>query len=180
MLEMVPAALCCLYCKFCLLLLTITAPHSEQATNTLAASCAVVCLLQEVDIYTVKLEDLSFTSPFCLQVKRNDYIHALVTYFNIEFTRCHKRTGFSTSEYSDLTPPRPHSSESPLNHLTPTQLKHVLNIFQCLHMLQYRFYHRIQKSISQSQWTKSVMDSESQWDWYCTMAEVPIVFFVMF
>lgn len=53
---------------------------------------------QEVDIYTVKIEDLSFTSPFCLQVKRNDYIHALVTYFNIEFTRCHKRTGFSTSE----------------------------------------------------------------------------------
>lgn len=55
-----------------------------------------MCVFQEVDIYTVKIEDLSFTSPFCLQVKRNDYIHALVTYFNIEFTRCHKRTGFST------------------------------------------------------------------------------------
>lgn len=54
--------------------------------------------LQEVDIYTVKVEDLTFTSPFCLQVKRNDYIHALVAYFNIEFTRCHKRTGFSTSK----------------------------------------------------------------------------------
>lgn len=47
----------------------------------------------------MKLEDLTFTSPFCLQVKKNDYIHALVTYFNIEFTRCHKRTGFSTSQY---------------------------------------------------------------------------------
>uniref|UniRef100_A0A8C1PYT4 type I protein arginine methyltransferase n=1 Tax=Cyprinus carpio TaxID=7962 RepID=A0A8C1PYT4_CYPCA len=57
----------------------------------------------EVDIYTVKIEDLSFTSPFCLQVKRNDYIHALVTYFNIEFTRCHKRTGFSTSPESPYT-----------------------------------------------------------------------------
>lgn len=54
--------------------------------------------MQEVDIYTVKADDLTFTSPFCLQVKRNDYIHALVTYFNIEFTRCHKRTGFSTSQ----------------------------------------------------------------------------------
>lgn len=50
-----------------------------------------------MDIYTVKVEDLTFTSPFCLQVKRNDYVHALVAYFNIEFTRCHKRTGFSTS-----------------------------------------------------------------------------------
>uniref|UniRef100_A0AAY5F0D4 type I protein arginine methyltransferase n=1 Tax=Electrophorus electricus TaxID=8005 RepID=A0AAY5F0D4_ELEEL len=61
------------------------------------------CLIKEVDIYTVKIEDLSFTSPFCLQVKRNDYIHALVTYFNIEFTRCHKRTGFSTSPESPYT-----------------------------------------------------------------------------
>lgn len=51
---------------------------------------------QEVDIYTVKPEDLSFTSAFCLQIQRNDYVHALVTYFNIEFTKCHKKTGFST------------------------------------------------------------------------------------
>uniref|UniRef100_A0A8C7X789 Protein arginine methyltransferase 1 n=1 Tax=Oryzias sinensis TaxID=183150 RepID=A0A8C7X789_9TELE len=58
---------------------------------------------EEVDIYTVKAEDLTFTSPFCLQVKRNDYIHALVTYFNIEFTRCHKRIGFSTSPESPYT-----------------------------------------------------------------------------
>ncbi|TNM91364.1 hypothetical protein fugu_019744 [Takifugu bimaculatus] len=55
------------------------------------------CLLKEVDIYTVKPEDLSFTSAFCLQIQRNDYVHALVTYFNIEFTKCHKKTGFSTA-----------------------------------------------------------------------------------
>ncbi|XP_061826141.1 protein arginine N-methyltransferase 8 [Nerophis lumbriciformis] len=55
------------------------------------------CLVKEVDIYTVKTEDLSFTSAFCLQIQRNDYIHALVTYFNIEFTKCHKKTGFSTA-----------------------------------------------------------------------------------
>ncbi|KAF3854541.1 hypothetical protein F7725_022596 [Dissostichus mawsoni] len=40
----------------------------------------------------VKTEDLSFTSAFCLQIQRNDYIHALVTYFHIEFTKCHKKT----------------------------------------------------------------------------------------
>lgn len=55
------------------------------------------CLVKEVDIYTVKTEDLSFTSAFCLQIQRNDYVHALVTYFNIEFTKCHKKTGFSTA-----------------------------------------------------------------------------------
>ncbi|XP_032974372.1 protein arginine N-methyltransferase 8 isoform X3 [Rhinolophus ferrumequinum] len=54
------------------------------------------CLIKEVDIYTVKTEELSFTSAFCLQIQRNDYIHALVTYFNIEFTKCHKKMGFST------------------------------------------------------------------------------------
>ncbi|XP_015284829.1 PREDICTED: protein arginine N-methyltransferase 8-like, partial [Gekko japonicus] len=54
------------------------------------------CLIKEVDVYTVKPEDLAFTSAFCLQIQRNDYVHALVTYFNIEFTKCHKKTGFST------------------------------------------------------------------------------------
>ncbi|KAF3689075.1 Protein arginine N-methyltransferase 8-B [Channa argus] len=61
------------------------------------------CLVKEVDIYTVKTEDLSFTSAFCLQIQRNDYIHALVTYFNIEFTKCHKKTGFSTAPDAPYT-----------------------------------------------------------------------------
>uniref|UniRef100_A0AAQ4PCW0 type I protein arginine methyltransferase n=1 Tax=Gasterosteus aculeatus aculeatus TaxID=481459 RepID=A0AAQ4PCW0_GASAC len=61
------------------------------------------CLIKEVDIYTVKTEDLSFTSAFCLQIQRNDYVHALVTYFNIEFTKCHKKTGFSTAPDAQYT-----------------------------------------------------------------------------
>ncbi|KAK1887586.1 Protein arginine N-methyltransferase 8-B [Dissostichus eleginoides] len=61
------------------------------------------CLVKEVDIYTVKTEDLSFTSAFCLQIQRNDYIHALVTYFHIEFTKCHKKTGFSTAPDAQYT-----------------------------------------------------------------------------
>uniref|UniRef100_G1QRR3 type I protein arginine methyltransferase n=1 Tax=Nomascus leucogenys TaxID=61853 RepID=G1QRR3_NOMLE len=59
--------------------------------------------LQEVDIYTVKTEELSFTSAFCLQIQRNDYVHALVTYFNIEFTKCHKKMGFSTAPDAPYT-----------------------------------------------------------------------------
>ncbi|XP_038636866.1 protein arginine N-methyltransferase 8-B isoform X2 [Scyliorhinus canicula] len=61
------------------------------------------CLIKEVDIYNVKTEDLSFISTFCLQVQRNEYIHALVTYFNIEFTKCHKKTGFSTAPDAPYT-----------------------------------------------------------------------------
>lgn len=68
----------------------------ETLQNFATAPPKLCTLQQEVDIYTVKTEDLSFTSGFCLQIQRNDYIHALVTYFHVEFTKCHKKTGFST------------------------------------------------------------------------------------
>lgn len=55
-------------------------------------------LQQEIDLHTVKKEDLSFSAPFQLYCRRNDYIHALVAFFTIEFTHCHKRTGFSTGK----------------------------------------------------------------------------------
>lgn len=54
------------------------------------------CLLKEVDLYSVKPEDLDFTTPFSLVMKRDDYIQAFVTFFSIQFTKCHKPTGFST------------------------------------------------------------------------------------
>lgn len=56
------------------------------------------CLIKEIDITKMKAEDLSFSSPFHLLIKRNDYVHAFVTYFNIEFSACHKRVGFSTGK----------------------------------------------------------------------------------
>ncbi|XP_063222637.1 protein arginine N-methyltransferase 1-like [Bacillus rossius redtenbacheri] len=61
------------------------------------------CLLKEVDLYTVRKEDLDFSAEFHLQVRRNDYIQALVTFFNIEFTKCHKRIGFSTAPEAPYT-----------------------------------------------------------------------------
>lgn len=60
-------------------------------------------MIKEVDLYTVKKSDLEFSSPFHLVVKRNDFVQALVTYFNIEFTKCHKRLGFSTSPEAAYT-----------------------------------------------------------------------------
>ena len=35
--------------------------------------------------------------PFEVTATRNDYIHALVAYFDISFTQCHKPVKFSTS-----------------------------------------------------------------------------------
>jgi len=61
------------------------------------------CLLKEIDIQTMTKEDIPFESPFHLQVKRDDYIQALVAYFDIEFTHCHKPTGFSTGPEAPYT-----------------------------------------------------------------------------
>jgi protein arginine N-methyltransferase 1 len=61
------------------------------------------CLLSEVDLQTCTLEDIPFASAFNLQIKRNDYVQALVTFFNIEFTKCHKRVGFSTAPEAPYT-----------------------------------------------------------------------------
>ncbi|EDW96840.1 protein arginine N-methyltransferase 1 [Drosophila teissieri] len=61
------------------------------------------CMVKEVDLYTVQKADLNFSSKFSLCIKRNDFVQALVTYFNIEFTKCHKRLGFSTSPDSTYT-----------------------------------------------------------------------------
>lgn len=42
--------------------------------------------------------DASFSAPFKLVATRNDFIHALVAYFDVTFSMCHKTTGFSTGE----------------------------------------------------------------------------------
>ena len=56
-------------------------------------------LVKELDITSMKLEDLSFHAPFHLHIRRNGNVHAFVTYFNIEFSACHTRVGFSTCKH---------------------------------------------------------------------------------
>ncbi|VDP13061.1 unnamed protein product [Soboliphyme baturini] len=72
---------------------------SEPLVDIVDANQVVTtsCLLKDVDLYTAKVEDLSWETPFTLSVRRNDYVQALVTFFTVEFTKCHKRTGFSTA-----------------------------------------------------------------------------------
>jgi hypothetical protein len=50
----------------------------------------------DVDIYTVKKEDLDFSSKFELKINRDDYCHAVVAYFNVEFSKTHTKLKFST------------------------------------------------------------------------------------
>ncbi|KAF2458010.1 S-adenosyl-L-methionine-dependent methyltransferase [Lineolata rhizophorae] len=56
-----------------------------------------------LDLYTVKPADLSFTLPFILTVRRNDFVHALIAWFDIEFSACHKPIRFSTGPHTKYT-----------------------------------------------------------------------------
>jgi len=61
------------------------------------------CPLVTFDLRSVTKEDLAFEAPFTLQMYRNDYCHALVTYFDIEFRSCHKPIYFSTGPSAKYT-----------------------------------------------------------------------------
>jgi len=56
-----------------------------------------------LDLYTVKTSDLAFTTPFQLKARRNDFIHALIGWFDIEFSSGHKTVKFSTGPHSKYT-----------------------------------------------------------------------------
>ena len=78
---------------------------SEPLVDSVDHKCLVTnnCLIKEIDIQTVKKEEIPFSSPFHLSFKRNDYMHALVSFFTVEFSHCHKRIGFSTSPEHQYT-----------------------------------------------------------------------------
>ena len=61
------------------------------------------CLIKEINIQTCTKEDIPFTSVFNIQLKKNDFVDALVTFFDIEFSNCHKRVGFSTAPEAPYT-----------------------------------------------------------------------------
>jgi len=79
----------------CLKNISLAEPLIEAVPKSSVVSNS--CLLKEIDLYTVKKDDISFDSPFCLSLKKNEHIHALVTYFEVEFSKCHKKTLLSTA-----------------------------------------------------------------------------------
>ncbi|KAK4415641.1 protein arginine N-methyltransferase 1.1 [Sesamum alatum] len=68
--------------------------------NQIVTNCQ---LLKTMDISKMNAGDASFTAPFKLVAERDDYIHALVAYFDVSFTKCHKLMGFSTGPKSRAT-----------------------------------------------------------------------------
>merc|ERR1711953_1602382 len=78
---------------------------SEPLVDVVDAKQVVTdsCRMKEIDLKTVKTEDLNFNVPFTIRSKRNDYVHAFVAFFTVEFSPCHKRTGFSTGPEARYT-----------------------------------------------------------------------------
>lgn len=60
-------------------------------------------MVKEFDLSTVTVKELNFNATWQINMKRNDYIHAFVTFFTVEFSACHKRTGFSTGPEARYT-----------------------------------------------------------------------------
>ena len=55
------------------------------------------------DLNTVTTADLAFTQNFSINVRRNDFVHALIAWFDIEFAACHKPIRFSTGPHTKYT-----------------------------------------------------------------------------
>jgi len=56
-----------------------------------------------IDLYTVKKEELDFESDFTLKVKHDDYCHAIVSFFDVTFSKCHTKVGFTTAPWAEYT-----------------------------------------------------------------------------
>jgi len=85
----------------CIKEMALREPLVDTVDQNMVISNSVPVL--KVDITTVKKEDLNFVAPFKLTAARNDYCHAFVAYFDIEFSKCHKPVYFSTGPRARYT-----------------------------------------------------------------------------
>lgn len=56
-----------------------------------------------IDTNTVTTPELDFKAPFRMVATRDDYIHAFVSYFDIDFAKCHKKISFTTGPHGKYT-----------------------------------------------------------------------------
>ncbi|EPZ34592.1 S-adenosyl-L-methionine-dependent methyltransferase [Rozella allomycis CSF55] len=77
----------------------------EPLVDTVEAKAVMTtaAVLKEIDIMTVKEEELSFKTDFELKATRSDFAHGFVGYFDIEFSFCHKPVRFSTGPHAKYT-----------------------------------------------------------------------------
>jgi protein arginine N-methyltransferase 1 len=62
-----------------------------------------VCKVLEIDLYNVQIKDLDYSSAYELKFIRNDWVHALVTWFDIYFDKVDNKVSFTTSPFNTGT-----------------------------------------------------------------------------
>ncbi|KAI4868529.1 protein arginine N-methyltransferase 1 [Hypoxylon rubiginosum] len=78
---------------------------AEPLVDTVEVKAAVTdpTAVLTLDLYKCTTADLAFSIPFKLSCRRNDFVHALVAWFDIDFTACHKPIRFSTGPHTKYT-----------------------------------------------------------------------------
>ncbi|KAI0009765.1 protein arginine N-methyltransferase 1 [Xylariaceae sp. FL0662B] len=78
---------------------------AEPLVDTVEVKAAVTdpAAVLTLDLYKCTTADLDFSIPFKLNCRRNDFVHALVAWFDIDFTACHKPIRFSTGPHTKYT-----------------------------------------------------------------------------
>jgi protein arginine N-methyltransferase 1 len=78
---------------------------NEPLVDTVEMKALVTdpCPIITFDLNTVTAADLAFKVPYSLTAKRSDFIHALIAWFDIEFSACHKPIHFSTGPHAKYT-----------------------------------------------------------------------------
>ena len=61
------------------------------------------CKIQEIDLYTVKVEELDFTASYALEFNRNDTFSGLIGWFDTIFKKLPNQITLSTSPYTKPT-----------------------------------------------------------------------------
>lgn len=78
---------------------------TEPLVDTVEMKALVTdpCPVFTIDLNTVTVGELTFSEPFELRCQRNDFIHALIAWFDIDFGACHKPIRFSTGPHTKYT-----------------------------------------------------------------------------
>ncbi|PNH42412.1 hypothetical protein VD0003_g9804 [Verticillium dahliae] len=78
---------------------------SEPLVDTVEVKAVVTepVPILTLDLYKCQVSDLAFNTTFKLPVRRDDFVHAVVAWFDIDFTAAHKPIRFSTGPHTKYT-----------------------------------------------------------------------------
>eukprot|EP01068_Selenidium_serpulae_P011018 Selendium_serpulae@DN5585_c0_g2_i2.p1 len=83
--------------KRCVMEEPIVDTVDEQAIATTS------CCILDLDLNTCTVADLDCVAPYRIVLKRKDFLHAFIAWFDVRFSACHKPVSFTTSPYGRYT-----------------------------------------------------------------------------